>query len=319
MNATPTGLKIVDVSARDGLQNEATHVSSRDKLALIQHAAQSGASRIEAVSFVSPKAVQQMADAEKVMDLVHSETDLASRGIEISGLVLNTRGAERAVRAGVDAINLVVLASETFNRRNQGASIHDTMQELRRAAALATAHGLPVTLTIGAAFGCPFEGEVSLQQVLALASEGLDFGLSEIALADTIGVGDPVTVECWVNALRTAAPAVTVRCHFHDTRNTGLANAYAAWRSGADALDASIGGIGGCPFAPAATGNVATEDLAYMLERMGVPTGLDLARLRAAATWLESDILRRPLPSALLKAGGFPQASSAEPLKKGIA
>ena len=227
----------------------------------------------------------------------------------MAGLALNERGAERALRADVDELNLVVLASDTFNRRNQGASIPDTMLELSRAAALARHERMPVTLTIGAAFGCPFEGEVSLARVLELALEASDFGLTEVALADTIGVGDPVSVERRVLALRQTLPNLTVRCHFHDTRNTGLANAFAAWRTGAIAFDASIGGIGGCPFAPAATGNVATEDLAYMFDRMGVSTGLDLEQLRAAGAWLESDVLGKPVPSALLRSGGFPAPS----------
>lgn len=306
MKCTNSALQIVEVSPRDGLQNERAPVSSRDKVTLIERAAISGASRIEAVSFVSPRAVPQMADAETVMQLVRDETDLASTGVRLAGLVLNERGAERAVRAQMDEVNLVVLASETFNRRNQGASVQDTLSELSRAATLANSHNIAVTLTIGAAFGCPFEGEVGLESIVALAAQVASFGLSEIALADTIGAGDPVAVELRVQAVKQILPGLPVRCHFHDTRNTGLANAVAAWRSGVTALDASIGGIGGCPFAPSATGNVASEDLVYLFSRMGVSTGLDLESLRSAAAWLERDVLSRPLPSALLRAGSFP-------------
>lgn len=306
--AAPT-VQIIEVSPRDGLQNEPVRVSSRDKLRLVQRAAESGATRIEAVSFVSPKAVPQMADAEAVMQLIRGETDLRGSGVKIAGLVLNERGANRALSADIDEMNLVVLASDTFNRRNQGASPQGTMKELSRAAALANSHGIPVTLTIGAAFGCPFEGEVELEKVIALAIEGKHFGLREIALADTIGVADPLSVERRLLALQQALPSLPIRCHFHDTRNTGLANAFAAWRVGATAFDASIGGIGGCPFAPAATGNVATEDLAYMFSRMNVPTGLDLEQLRSAADWLERAVLAKRVPSALLRSGGFPSAS----------
>jgi hydroxymethylglutaryl-CoA lyase len=306
MKAPSETIEIVEVSPRDGLQNEPSPVSSRDKLGLIQHAASCGANRIEAVSFVSLKAVPQMADAERVMQLVREETDLRKQGVTIAGLVLNERGADRALRADVDEVNLVVLASGTFNRRNQGASVADTMKELSRAAALVKSHGLEVSLTIGAAFGCPFEGEVELEAVIALALEAEGFGLREVALADTIGVADPVAVERRILALRQAMDGLPVRCHFHDTRNTGLANAFSAWRAGATVFDASIGGIGGCPFAPAATGNIATEDLEYMFSRMGLKTGLNLDQLRGVAGWLERDVLRKPVPSALLRSGGFP-------------
>lgn len=305
-------IQIVEVSPRDGLQNEPNLVSTQQKVELIKRAAASGASRIEAVSFVNPKAVPQMADAENVMRAIRSETQFRQDGVRISGLVLNHRGLDRALRADVDEVNLVVLASDTFNKRNQGATARDTMRDLEAAAKTANGAGVPVSLTIGASFGCPFEGEVPVEKVIALAEEGSAFGLFEIALADTIGVADPLAVEHRVAALKKALPGISLRCHFHDTRNTGLANAYAAWRSGVTTLDASIGGIGGCPFAPSATGNVATEDLFYMFSRMGVDTGLDLEELRKTADWIEHNVLKRSLPSALLRAGGFPIASKAD-------
>lgn len=309
MTESPS-IQIVEVSARDGLQNEPILVPTRQKVELIKRAAASGARRIEAVSFVNPKAVPQMAASEDVMRAIRSETQFRQDGVRISGLVLNHRGLDRALRADIDEVNMVVLASDTFNRRNQGATGRETMRVLGAAAKAANDAGIPVSLTIGAAFGCPFEGEVPLLNVIALAEEGSTFGLTEIALADTIGVADPLAVELRVAALKKVVPGVSLRCHFHDTRNTGLANAYAAWRSGVTTLDASIGGIGGCPFAPAATGNVATEDLCFMFSRMGVETGLDLEGLLKTADWLEHGVLKKALPSALLRSGGFPSATA---------
>jgi hydroxymethylglutaryl-CoA lyase len=204
------------------------------------------------------------------------------------------------------------VASETFNRRNQAASIAETMDQIAETAALARAENLAFGVTIGAAFGCPFEGEVPESQVVALAKAAAEMGVSEIALADTIGVGDPLAVERRIALAKAAAPNARIRCHFHNTRNTGLANAYAAWRAGAQALDTSIGGVGGCPFAPAATGNIPTEDTVYMLERMGVRTGYDLEALIDAAAWLGERLGYAALPGMLGRAGPFPQGSAAE-------
>ena len=297
-------LNVVEVAPRDGLQNEAVDVSTDDKVALVLRAVAAGAKRIEAVSFVNPRAVPRMADAEAVMArLREGARDLRAEGVRLAGLALNRRGFARALDAGVDEINAVVVASETFNRRNQGVAIAQTQAEI--AAGLALAGATPVTVTIAAAFGCPFEGEVAVERVVDLAQAAWEAGAAEIALADTIGVADPLAVERRVAAVRKAIPDAPLRLHLHDTRNTGLANAYAGWRAGVSVLDASIGGIGGCPFAPAATGNIATEDLAYMLARMGVETGLDLARLIAAAQWLGGR-LGRPVPGLLSRAGPFP-------------
>ena len=301
-------IDVVEVAPRDGLQNEAVDVSAADKVALVLRAADLGARRIEAVSFVNPRAVPRMADAEAVMAVLRSgPRDLRREGVRLAGLALNRRGFARAVAAGVDEINAVVVATETFNRRNQGGAIADTLAELVAGAALAREARIPVTVTIAAAFGCPFEGEVACARVVELARAAWALGAAEIALADTIGVADPLAVESRIAAVRAALPDAPLRLHLHDTRNTGLANAYAGLRAGVRALDASIGGIGGCPFAPAATGNIATEDLAYMLGRMGVGTGLDLPRLIAAALWLEG-VLGRSVPGLLSRAGVFPPA-----------
>jgi hydroxymethylglutaryl-CoA lyase len=299
-------LTIVEVSPRDGLQNEKNRVSTDAKVELILRAAKAGARRIEAVSFVNPKAVPQMADAEMVVSRVLNETGVKEAGVSLAGLVLNQRGLDRALRSGVDEANFVVLASETFNMRNQGASCQQTMAVFEQAVHTARAEGVYTTMTIGASWGCPFEGEVSLEDVTRLAELAASYGVDEIALADTIGVGDPVSVEQRLEAVRQHIGDLPLRCHFHNTRNTGLANAYAAWRAGVTVLDASMGGIGGCPFAPAATGNIASEDVSYMFDRMGVSAGLELGLLCEAAAWLERSVLGKPVPSALLKAGGFP-------------
>lgn len=303
---SPGQIEIVEVSPRDGLQNEPVQVSTVHKLSLVKRAVQAGARRVEAVSFVSPKAVPQMADAEALMAAIRADSTLQSSGARFAGLVLNRRGLDRAISANVDEINFVVLASETFNQRNQRATIAETLSSLAACCEDARAAGLPVSVTIGASFGCPFEGEVSEGRVLEIASECADLGVDEIALADTIGVANPLAIERLFGALREALQSMRLRAHLHDTRNTGVANAYAASRAGVSALDASIGGIGGCPFAPAATGNVATEDLVYMFSRMGVETELDLETVRAAACWLQDEVLEKTLPSALLRAGGFP-------------
>lgn len=302
----PAALTIIEVSPRDGLQNEKVLVSTEAKVELVYRAAAAGARRIEAVSFVNPKAVPQMADAEAVMARLRQDPDLRARGVRLAGLVVNRRGVDRALTADVDELNFVVVASETFNQRNQGAAIAQTVEQIGQAAAVARIEGIPITVTIGAAFGCPFEGEVPVAQVAAIAADLQGMGLDEIALADTIGVGDPVSVETRVAAVLAAAPGVALRCHFHNTRNTGLANAVAAWRAGVAGLDASIGGIGGCPFAPAATGNIPTEDTVYLFERMGVATGYDLGVLMDAALWLGERLGGAPLPGMLAKAGPFP-------------
>jgi hydroxymethylglutaryl-CoA lyase len=305
---TASVLQVIEVAPRDGLQNEKTLVSTADKVSLVLRSVAAGARRIEAVSFVNAARVPQMADAAEVMATLRGEGDLRAQGVSLIGLVLNRKGFDRALAAQVDEANFVVVASETFNRRNQGVSIAETMAQIADTAGLARLEGLRFGVTIGAAFGCPFEGEVAGAQVVALAREAAAMGVSEIALADTIGVADPVAVERLMGQVRAAAPGVPIRCHFHNTRNTGLANAYAAWRAGASALDTSVGGIGGCPFAPAATGNIPTEDTVYMLERMGVSTGYDLPTLIDTANWLQG-VLGKPLPGMLAKAGIFPPAA----------
>jgi hydroxymethylglutaryl-CoA lyase len=294
-------IQIVEVGARDGLQNESAVLPPADKVDFIRRLEACGARRIEAVSFVNERRVPQMAGAEAIMQaLPHQD------GRTRIGLVLNERGWDRALASGVDEANVVVCASDEFGIRNQGAPMSDQMATLARIAERrASEGGPPLSVTLSVAFGCPFEGEVPQARVVALAQEAGELGIGEIALADTIGVADPWTVRARIEAVRQAAPNARLRVHFHDTRNTGLANAFAAVESGVTVLDASCGGLGGCPFAPNATGNIATEDLVYMLDRAGYETGYDLDALIETGAWI-SEKIGRKMTSALGRAGGFP-------------
>lgn len=294
-------IEIVEVGPRDGLQNEKVSLSVAEKLDLIDKLEAAGARRTEVVSFVNPARVPQMAGAEDIMAAL--PTDPSRSRI---GLVLNLRGWERCVSTGCDEANVVVCASDGFGVRNQGATVRQQLDTLATIVERRQADGgPPITATISVAFGCPFDGEVSQDQVVAIVREAAALGVHEIAIADTIGVADPWTVRKRIEAVRAAAPNARLRLHFHDTRNTGLANAYASVEAGVDVLDASVGGLGGCPFAPAATGNIGTEDLVYMLERAGFETGYDLAALIAIGREI-SDRLGKAPASSLARAGGFP-------------
>ncbi len=297
-------IEIVEVGARDGLQNEKAILDPAAKLDFIRRLEACGARRIEAVSFVNERRVPQMAGAEAIMHgLARAE------GRSRIGLVLNERGWDRALAAKVDEANVVVCATDGFGIRNQGAGVADQMAALAAIVERRTKEGgPPVSVTFSVAFGCPFEGEVAEDQVVTLARDAAALGVAEIALADTIGVADPWTVRRRIEAVRKAAPGARLRMHFHDTRNTGLANAFASVEAGVTVLDASCGGLGGCPFAPAATGNIATEDLVYMLSRAGYETGYDLEALIDAGRWIGERIGKAPV-SALSRAGGFPAGS----------
>lgn len=292
---------LVEVGPRDGLQNEATVVSTDAKVGYISRLVAAGLNRIEATSFVHPRLVPQMADAEDVMARVPRPN-----GVSYIGLVLNNRGLDRAIGAGVDEANIVLVATETFSRRNQGMGIEEALASFERTASRALAAGLRVTATIGASFGCPFEGEVATEQVVRIVRRAAAAGAQEIALADTIGVGVPQDVHRLVCAVREVTE-LPLRFHFHNTRNTGYANALAAIEAGAAALDASSGGIGGCPFAPNATGNIATEDLSYALRRSGIETGVRLPALVDAASFI-GEQLGAAVPALLGRAGDFPAA-----------
>ncbi len=293
-------IEIVEVAPRDGLQNERTLVSTADKIALVDRALAAGLRRIEVASFVNPKRVPQMADAEAVL------AGLAGRpGLRRIGLVLNRRGLDRALRAGVDEVNFVVVASEAFSQRNQGASVAQSLAAWADVAAIAHQEQVPAGAVVAAAFGCPFEGEVPLAAVESVVRQIAEHAPDELTLADTIGVASPGDVTARFAMAAAAAPGVRLRAHFHNTRNTGIANAYAAWLSGVRVLDASIGGIGGCPFAPAATGNIPTEDLCYMLQRMGHLPQIDLPALVDIAAWVQG-LLGHQVPAMLGRAGLFP-------------
>ena len=304
MKSYPTAIELVEVSPRDGLQNEAAAIATADKLGLIERAIAAGARRIEVASFVNPRAVPQMADAEAVC------AGLPDRGdVTYIGLVMNQRGATRALATGrIDQLGAVAVTTDRFAMANQGQTSAGSIAAASAIMAAARAAGKSAQTTIAASFGCPFEGEVSAAHVLAMARALAAAGALEIGLADTIGVADPAQVTRLVSAVRAAIAPLPVRVHFHNTRGTGLANVWAALGAGARIVDASIGGLGGCPFAPGASGNVASEDVVYMLERAGIATGLSLPALIAANHWLGA-IMGRRLPGMVAHTPPFPAAA----------
>jgi hydroxymethylglutaryl-CoA lyase len=295
-----SNIEIVEVGPRDGLQNESVVFTTSQKLDLIGRLLDAGVRRIEATSFVNPKLVPQMADADAVAAALPRR-----EGVIFIGLVLNKRGALRAIEAGMDELGAVCAASDGFAARNQGMTSDASLAMCCEVVRLAREHGRRAQITISTAFGCPFDGEVNPSRVVEMARLAAASGPVEIAVADTIGVASPGEVTALVERVAAAIRPLPVRVHFHNTRNTGLANVWAAVQSGAKIVDASLGGIGGCPFAPRATGNVPTEDVVYMLQRSGYQTGLDLDRLIAAARWL-AGAMGRDVPGMLSRAGAFP-------------
>ncbi|HWX79891.1 MAG TPA: hydroxymethylglutaryl-CoA lyase [Steroidobacteraceae bacterium] len=295
-------IEIVEVGPRDGLQNEAILFSTQQKLELIKRAIDAGVRRIEVASFVNPKLVPQMADAEAVTAGLPPRPDVI-----YIGLVLNKRGALRAIEAGLPELGAVCAASDGFATRNQGQTSDESLAMCGEVMRLAREAGRRGQITISTAFGCPFDGEVMPARVVEMARIAAAAGAVEVAIADTIGVAAPGEVADLTTRVMAAIKPVPVRVHFHNTRNTGLANVWAAVNAGAATVDASLGGLGGCPFAPRATGNVPTEDVVYMLERSGYHTGLDVDRLIGAAEWLAMS-MGRELPGMLSRAGNFPRA-----------
>lgn len=297
-------VEICEVGPRDGLQSEERIWSVAERVELIDRLSATGVPRIETVSFVNPKRVPQMADAEDVMAKIKRPD-----GVSFAGLALNARGAERAINAGVDEVRYVVVASETFNQRNQGAGIAETLAEFSEIADKVVQAGLKLSATIGAAFGCPFEGNVETAKVARIAKQLTGGGCVEIGMADTIGAGVPTQVTEIYGLVRDAVGTdIGLGFHLHNTRNTGFANAAIAVGEGALFLDSSVGGLGGCPFAPNATGNIATEDLAYMLRNMGYETGIDIDTYIGIANWVEG-FFDAPLPGQIMKAGLFPETA----------
>lgn len=292
-------MMIVEVAPRDGLQNDPAMLTTAEKVELVGRCVAAGARRIEIASFVNPKRVPQMADAEDVI------AGVATGAASYIGLVLNERGFQRARATDLQEINLVVMVTDEFSERNQGMDTRAAIATVAAVVPEAQAAGLATSVTMSASFGCPYTGEVPVARVADIAAELAATGVNEIAIADTIGVAVPRDVTRRVAAVRDAVGPTGLRVHVHNTRNTGYASALAAFEAGVDVLDSSLGGIGGCPFAPNATGNIATEDLVFALERSGVDTGMDLDELCRASEWL-AGVLGRPVPSLLPKAGPFP-------------
>lgn len=290
-------IDICDVAPRDGLQNDETQTTPEMRAELCRLLADAGVPYVEAVSFVNEKRVPRMAGAETVVSLLPVDTKT-----EFNALVLNERGYDRALTTTLQAVHYAFPVTDTFGERNQGAKVVDSLAIAKRIIERARGDGLGISIGLAVAFGCPFEGTVDPDRVLEIAHQVAEMGPDAISFADTIGVGVPKQVRILVEGM--ADTDIPVGCHFHDTRNTGVANALAAVESGAQMLDASVGGVGGCPFAPAATGNVATEDVVYMLHGMGYETGIDLDKLISTAKWLEKQ-LEHSVPSALHRAGPF--------------
>ena len=293
-------IQIVEVAPRDGLQADPADLSTAQKVELIERLAAAGHTRIEATSFVSPKAVPKMADGDAVMAGVPRSAE-----VSYSALALNQRGVERAIAAGVDEVCGVVVATEAFSQANQRATVAESVQRWRDISDAARASGVKTAVTVSAVCGCPYEGRVAAESVLDIVGELAETQPDELALADTIGAGVPTQVADLFAGARERAPGIALRGHFHNTRNTALANIAAAIDTGVRVFDASVGGVGGCPFAPKATGNVATEDVVYLVHEMGYDTGLDLDALIDTTVWLESQ-LGHGVPSLVAKAGGFP-------------
>ena len=296
-------IEIVEVSPRDGIQNEKKILSTEAKLSLIARSVAAGAPRIEVTSFVNPKLVPQMADADALAEQLPKDNKAS-----YIGLALNKRGYQRICSAGLDEANIVVSASDTFGSKNQGADTDGTIRNFAEIMDHASAN-LKTGVTITTAFGCPFDGEVPLPRLLDVVTRCMETQPFEIAIADTIGVATPSDVTERVDAIRQLYPGVPLRLHFHNTRNTGIANAWAAVQAGATTLDSSFGGVGGCPFAPKATGNIATEDLLYLLHQSGVETGMSLELSIETALWLEQE-LGKTVPGMVMKAGGFPASGA---------
>ncbi|MEO1029084.1 MAG: hydroxymethylglutaryl-CoA lyase [Pseudomonadota bacterium] len=293
-------IEIVEVGPRDGLQNDPANLTVEQKVEFIERLKSCGVSRVEAGSFVSPRAVPKMADSGAVFKSLGSDS-----GLNRIALALNEKGVRYAIDSDAEEINFVLVASEGFGLKNQGMTPEQSLDLLRDVAPLMIDAGTPYSATISVAFGDPYSGNVDPEFVAEMAGQAARAGAIEIAFGDTIGVATPWAVRDLINRVSRHAPDARLRMHFHDTRGSALANVYAAIEGGVDIIDASCGGIGGCPFAPAATGNVATEDVVFMLERAGFSTGIDLDEMIRTAEWLET-VLEHPVSSSLVRAGTFP-------------
>ena len=299
---TARTINIVEVGPRDGLQSEPEILSTASKVEFITRAIDAGVTRLEVASFVHPKKVPQMADAEALLAALPLSDD-----VSYVGLIMNERGLDRALETPVHEVGMVVVSTDSYNRRNQGVSTAESIDAWLKIAARARENGKIANVMISSAFGCPYEGEVSPDHIVEIAKRVIEAEPAELGIADSIGVAVPNQITDLLGKLQDELGSIPLRCHLHNTRNTGLANAQAAVDAGAVSIDASIGGIGGCPFAPAATGNIPTDDLLYMLSRSGIETGLSLEKIIAVSEWLEQE-LGRGVPALLPKAGIFPIA-----------
>lgn len=295
----PASARIREVGPRDGIQSEKAHISTEDKVRLIQALAAAGLKYIEAVSFVSPKAVPQMADAKDVWERVRAER---AEGVFYSALVPNAKGAEIAAETGVDGLQVFLAASDGYNLKNVGKTVAESFEDVAAVVEVAQGGGLAVEGTISSSFGDAYEGDVAPERVVDVSKRMTDLGITSISYGDTTGMATPRRVREVIEAVRDALPNTDINMHFHDTRGTGLANVVAALELGVDYFDASIGGMGGSPYAEGATGNIATEDLVHMLEDMNIETGVDLVALLDAAR-LAQGFISGTLPSKVLAAG----------------
>ena len=295
----------MEVGPRDGLQSEPEILPTESKQAYIEKAIDAGIRRLEVASFVHPKRVPQMADAEALIERLPERDD-----VSYIGLIMNERGLDRALATKIGEIGMVVVSTDTYNQKNQNVTTAESVAAWHAISRRAKDNGLRANVMISAAFGCPYEGEVKVERVLELAEQVLESEPAELGIADSIGVAVPAQVSELLGRVKELTGDLPLRCHFHNTRNTGLANAQAGVDAGVTYLDASIGGIGGCPFAPAATGNIPTDDLLYMLDRSGVETGVSLAKIIDTSRWLEAE-LGRGVPAMLPKAGMFPTGGQA--------
>lgn len=293
----PSAVRIREVGPRDGIQSEKADVSTEDKIRLLDALSATGLRYIEAVSFVSPKAIPQMADAREVWAGAARNPD-----VFYSALVPNRRGAETAVESGMDGMQVFIAATDSYNVKNLGRTVKESLKDVADVVDVARAAGIPVEGTISTAFGCPYEGDVAPERVVEVTKLLQERGIAAISYGDTTGMGTPRRVREVVGALQTEVPEVDLNMHFHDTRGTGLANVLVALEMGIDYFDASIGGMGGSPYAAGATGNIATEDLVHMLIDMQIETGIDLDALLGAGR-VAQEVIHGELPSKILKAG----------------
>ncbi len=298
----PPRVTVCDVGPRDGLQNESTPIATADKVRLVNELLAAGVPEVEVSSFVSPKWVPQMADAEEIFAAIERPA-----GARLIGLVPNEHGYARARAAGVDRVELVIMASETFQKKNVNMTVEQGLRACAAIARQAASDGIEVGLALGTSWGCPYEGHIDPARVIDLANAAIDSGVHTVSFADTTGMADPLHVDALLRLARRTIPLDRIACHFHNTRNAGFANVLAALGQGVARFDSSLAGLGGCPFAPRATGNIGTEDLVHMLHGMGIHTGIDLAQLLETSAWMES-VVGHVLPAQVSKAGlAFPE------------